>query len=191
MKYHSQIYDDFFDYPLRVKRACDQVPMMDYPASDGVTYPGIIELPERVKNEVHNKLTFLFGHKFSPQLTFGRYSLNEMQPPNWAHSDGNMAQYLALVYLSDTRGDKSQISGTYFLTHEMGFEMHPRTNREKDVLLHDSNNRAVWQKTYYCPSKFNRLFVLSADYIHAAGQSYGTDQLSGRFVISCFFNLEG
>jgi hypothetical protein len=57
--------------------------------------------------------------------------------------------------------------------------------------LRDSNERAAWTETFYCPSKYNRLFILSADYVHAAGRSYGKSQEDSRFVISVFFNLKG
>lgn len=185
MKPHSLIFDDFFKNPEEVRKLCDQMPTMDYKASDDVTYPGIIELPKKVRAEVEDNFKQVYGKMFNPQLMFGRYSMTHMDPPNWAHSDGNMAQMLGLIYLSKDDGKH----GTYMLKHISGFEHHPRTEKQKEFLLRDSNERAAWTETYYCPSRYNRLFILSADYIHAAGKSYGEMQNDSRLVISVFFNV--
>ena len=184
------IVDDFFSQPMRIKRACDKIPLMDFPASDGVTYPGIISLPEHVRSEIDFNFKKLFGEAYKPRTVFGRYSFQETKQPHWAHSDGNMAQMLGLIYLSDANDEYSHVSGTLMLCHSSGFSKHPRTESEKQLLLRDSLEKIEWFETYYCPSKFNRLFVMSADFIHAAGKSYGSTQEDGRFVISVFFDLE-
>lgn len=186
MIFHSSVFDGFFTYPKDVRNDCDRIPMTDHKASDGVTYPGIIQLPDYVTELVHLKIRDLYKSA-KPRLTFGRYSLDYMTPPNWAHSDGNMAQMLALIYLSDSELD----SGTFIVKHkEHNFFRHPRTEIQKRILLADSNDQDKWQEVHYCRSEFNRLFVLSADLIHAAGPGFGSTQAEGRFVISCFFDLE-
>lgn len=189
MKQHSMIFDDFFDNPNKAKSLCDEMPLMDYPASDGVVYPGIIMLPPPVEKEVKEKFKSIFGVLFKPQLIFGRYSLNTMNPPNWAHSDRNMASHLGLIYLSGSPVGNEH--GTYMLRHtDTGMETHPQSSKDMTILLEDSNDKELWEQTYYCPAKFNRLFILNADYIHAAGKSFGSEQATGRLVISVFFNLE-
>lgn len=190
MKPHSLIFDDFFKDPNEAKRLCSDMPIMDYPASDGVVYPGIIDLPKKVRKEIDENFKTIYGPMYDPQLVFGRYSMEDMDPPNWAHSDGNMAQFLGLIYLFGAPlGNKY---GTYMLRHIVkGFELHPRDEEQKQLLLSQSNEREAWEETFYCPAKFNRLFILSADYIHAAGKSFGLDQLGSRLVISVFFNLKG
>jgi len=169
---------------------CSERPLMNYPASDTVIYPGIIHLPEIVIQEIDSQFKKIYGDLYDPQMVFGRYSLTNMQPPNWAHSDGNMAQMLGLIYLFDAPVGNE--FGTHLLRHiRTGAENHPRSADEMQTLLKDSNDRDKWESTFYCPAKFNRLLILNSDYIHAAGKIFGDQKQTGRLVISVFFNLKG
>lgn len=190
MKLQSLVFDDFFSNPNEAKRLCGEMPLMDFPANDGVVYPGIIELPKAVRAEVDKNFESIYGKAYDPQVVFGRYSMETMSPPNWAHSDGNMAQMLGLIYLFGSPLGNEH--GTYLLRHiRTGFELHPRNDEQKQILLSESNEREAWEPTFHCPAKFNRLFILSADYIHAAGKSFGNRVSTSRLVISVFFNLKG
>lgn len=162
--------------------------MVDYEASDKVTYPGIVHIPKNFQEEIILKFKIIYGEAFKPLMVFGRYSLSSMSPPHWAHSDRNMCQYVGLIYLSRPMPDNS---GTYLVRHRFfNFEKHPRTEGEKEILLRESNDKGQWDRVFYCKPVFNRLFVVNADYLHAAGESFGTSQMDGRFVVSVFFNLE-
>jgi len=59
-----------------------------------------------------------------------------------------------------------------------------------DTLLRDGNDKRKWDITYTCPSRYNRLFILNARYIHAAACKYGTDRMNSRLVMSVFFDLD-
>lgn len=189
MKLYSLIIDNFFTNPEQLRKQCDELPMTDHLASDGVVYPGIVEFTEDIKFEIENTFREIYDDKFDPQLTFGRYSIDGMKQPHWAHSDGNMAEFLGIIYLFKVPLTNSH--GTYILKHiEEEFELHPRTEHQKHLLLSQTNDRDKWEKTYYCPAKYNRLFILNSDYIHAPGDKFGSDRVNGRFIISTFFNLK-
>lgn len=157
-------------------------------ASDNVTYPGIVELPDSIKDDLIDKFEDLYGDSFHPRLMFARHSYEKMSPPHWAHSDLNMAKYVGLIYLSPT---DYPWDGTYCLRHKKtGLEVHPRNQKEIDIVIGDSNNKDLWDTIYTCPSRFNRLFVLNARYIHAAAYRYGDSRENSRLVLSVFFDLK-
>lgn len=186
MKNHSMIFDDFFENPEEVKRMIDAAPMKDIKFGlDGVTYPNITELPHPVFMNARDNLEQIFG-PITPKVWFARYSFENSKPPHWAHSDREISQYLALVYLSEGPPP----SGTFALRHQaLGFETHPTKEDERKALIEDSNNLEAWDFTFECPAKFNRLLILNNDFIHAAGNPYGTTKEDGRLVISLFFDI--
>ena len=55
MKFHSQVFDNFFDDPDAIRKTLENEPMNDEMASDGVSYPGIVRLPEIIANEIRKK----------------------------------------------------------------------------------------------------------------------------------------
>lgn len=179
------IFDDFFADPVRVREIIHAAEMKDIEYSDGVTYPNITLLPEEVEKETIQNLESVFG-PITPVISFARYSFAGGKPPHWAHSDREIAEFLALIYLSHDGGH----FGTSVLNHkEFTIDQHPDNDFGKKVLLEDANRKEAWKIVYTCPSKFNRLFVLNADLIHAAMGEYGKDKDDGRLVISVFFNL--
>lgn len=181
------IFDDFFSDPRRAKALINRQEMKSIKYMDGVTYPNIAILPDSVADEVKSNLTKVFGPGFTEVLSFARYSFHETKPPHWAHSDFNIAQFLALIYLNE--GDEK--AGTACLRHkEFKFESHPETEFQKQILLHHANAKDEWEVVFECPAKFNRLFVLNASLVHAAMGQYGETKNDGRLVISVFFNLK-
>lgn len=190
MTNHSMIVDDFFKDPRKVRSTLDQIEMKDYQFDmDGVTYPNIIRLPKAIENEIHENLISLFGPSFREVLSFGRYSFETTKPPHWAHSDRNIAQFLALIYL--TPGLEAEQFGTATLTHvKTGLSKHPANEKERKILLSEANDFDAWDINHRCSAIFNRCFILNADLIHAALGEYGKDQTDGRLVISIFFDME-
>ena len=47
---HSMIIEDFFNDADSVRKMIITEPMIDHKAEDGVTYPGIVDLPQIIKN---------------------------------------------------------------------------------------------------------------------------------------------
>lgn len=188
MKNHSMIFDDFFKEPKRARALINQMEMRDEKYKDGVTYPNISRLPESVLDEIYTNMQFIVGPAFTPVLSFARYSFKGGNPPHWAHSDRNIAQFLGLIYLNEDA--EAQRLGTCTLRHkELGFESHPDGEFERDILIGHANKRDMWEVTFECPAKFNRCLILNADLIHAAMGEHGSTKADGRLVVSCFFNL--
>lgn len=186
MKTHSIIVDDFFDEPLRARALINAQEMKDVQYKDGVTYPNIALLPDSVAEEIQTKLRQIVGPGFQEVISFARYSFHDSNPPHWAHSDGNIAEYLALIYMN---GDNER-AGTACLRHvELGMEEHPETEFQKNILLAHANKREEWEVVFECPARWNRLFILNARLIHAAMGQFGESKLDGRLVVSVFFNL--
>ncbi len=189
MKTHSMVFDDFFDDPRRAKALIDMQEMKDELYADGVTYPNIIRLPESIQDEISQKMQFIVGPAFREVLSFGRYSFENTEPPHWAHSDHNIAGYLGLIYLSHPPSTDRGV-GTYLLRHKaFEFETHPAHEFYKEILLGGANHKDEWEITFECPGRYNRIFLLNSEFIHAAGDAYGTDKDDGRLVLSVFFNL--
>lgn len=171
--------------PEKVRKVIHGYDMEDVEAEDGVTYPGIVDLEGSVvADAVHRRLGELWPN-FKPTKTFARYSMEQMKPPNWAHSDKDMTQMVALIYLSG----KDKNSKTYLLEHESGYHLTPSTMVGKTEMMEDSNNTFKWRPWQTLEGKNNSCWVLNADFIHAAGVSYGRHKNSARLVITCFFDI--
>lgn len=189
MKQHSMIIDDFLDKPQNTRDLLLEQPMVDYLAEDGVTYPGIIKLPGSVEDEIYFKLNYLFQKRVDRKCTmFARFSFNQMNPPHWAHSDFNMTQFVGLLYLSPADYPND---GTHLVRHkETGMETHPEDDEQKNILLSQTNDRDKWDIVFTCPSRFNRMFILNAHYLHAAATKFGDSKSNSRLVCTTFFNLD-
>lgn len=182
------IFDDFFEDPIKVKALMNTQDMFDAKYTDGVVYPNIVKIPGSVFKEIESNMKQIVGPAFDPVLTFGRYSFKDTKPPHWAHSDFNIAKFLALIYLNDD--DQAHFNGTVLLKHrEFKFESHPESDFHKQILLHHANSKEEWEITFECPGKYNRCLILNAALVHAAMGAYGSDRNDGRLVISVFFNL--
>ena len=181
------IIEDFFEHPTAVREVLLAQEMMDYKASDDVVYPGIVALPRSLEEEVENNLNFLFQGRLEKAQSFARFSLQDMKPPHWAHSDFNMCDFVCLVYLSPV-DEKSD--GTHLVKHRAtGMEVHPQNDSEMDILLSQANQKINWEITFTCPSRFNRAFIINSHYLHAAATRFGKTKLDSRLVLTCFFNL--
>lgn len=186
---HSMVVENFFNDPDFVRDCLIKEPMVDHLASDGVIYPGIVELPSFLEKDLHLKFSVLFGNRFKKKLMFARHSYADMSPPHWAHSDLNMAQYVGIIYMNPI--DYTFLDGTHCLRHRKSkLEIHPRNQDEIDLVMGDSNDKSKWEITYTCPAKYNRLFILNARFIHAAAYKYGTNRINSRLVLSVFFDLD-
>ena len=184
---HSMVFENFFEDPIKTKELIDAEPMGNVKYEhDGVVYPNIALLPERVWQETLTNLQKIFG-PIMVKTFFARYSFENVKPPHWAHSDREISEYLAIIYLSDS----VEYSGTVTLKHKaLGFETHPSNIEERKALIADANNLDAWDFVFEFPAKINRLLILNTNLIHAAGRSYGTTKEDGRLVISVFFDVD-
>lgn len=187
MEDHSRIVNNFFGEPDAIRKLIMECPMKDHTGSDQVTYPGIVQLPTELHDHIAKRLDAIFKMDTKIKLCFARHSFETMKPPNWAHSDYNMTEYVCLIYLSphDYPWD-----GTHFVRHKKTkLEIHPKNQDELDLLLADSNNKQQWDVVYTCPSLYNRAFIFNAKYIHAAAYQWGTSRVNSRLVLTAFFEL--
>ncbi len=183
------VYDNFFADPKKVRELIIKEEMKDVVASDGVTYPGIVILPDEVKLEIKRRLIDIFGPDFQEQLMFARFSFADMSPPHWAHCDKEMADYVGLIYMNEGEGEMG--FGTSMLQHHStGMELYPQTDIGKKILIDEANYRHRWDETFNFPSRFNRIAILNSDYIHAANGKYGDSKENARLVITVFFKLK-
>lgn len=179
-------FENIFKDPDSVRKQIHKMDMVDYMAEDGVVYPGIVDLTDtEIARVVYSRFLEIWP-KFSPTKIFARYSFEQMKPPNWAHSDRDMTQMVALIYLPDKR----KPGKTYLLEHETGMREHPKTLMGKKMLLDDSNDTFKWEVTQTLEGRQNSCWIMNADYIHAAGVSYGREKQSARLVITCFFDID-
>lgn len=184
---HSTVFEDFLIDPQAYRDSITTSKMGEHMGSDGVMYPGIVELSEDMQYDLGLHFKRIYGLRFKKKLMFARHSYEKMHPPHWAHSDLNMAQYVALIYLSPV---DYPWDGTYCVKHKAtGMETHPENQEQIDILMKDSNEKLKWDVTYTCPSKFNRCFVLDARYIHAAAYKFGDERDNSRLVLSVFYDL--
>lgn len=189
MRYHSQVLDNFFKDPHRVRELIKNAEMKNELGPDGVTYPGIVKLPEEVVLELKSNLLMYFGDNIEFHMAFARYSFQLMDPPHWAHSDQDLADFVGLIYLNPT-DTAEESGGTYLLKHKkFGFEI-AQTVEQKKILLQEANDRHNWNETFYMPARFNRISILNSQYIHAAANKYGDDKDNARLVVSVFFSLK-
>lgn len=186
---HSAIIDDFLDHPDSFRKAIIELPMKDHlNDADGVIYPGIVEIPQDMQDHLNFLYEDMFQSKFIPKLHFARHSYESMSPPNWAHSDFNMCQWIGLLYLSPV---DYPWDGTKLLRHKITrLETHPQNDDEMEVLKRDSNYKPGWDEVMHFPSRYNRLLILNARYIHAAAYKFGTNRINSRLVLTTFFDLD-
>lgn len=185
---HSMILDDFFNAPDAVREVLIAQEMVDYSASDGVIYPGIVDTKMLLEEDIFKKLNQIYDDRVSNLTTFARFSFDHMKPPHWAHSDLNMTQYVGLIYLNP---NPPAADGTHCVQHlETGLETHPETEEQMEILLKEGNEKDKWVKTYTCSAKYNRMFILNARYLHAAATKYGKTKEDARLVLTAFFNLD-
>lgn len=177
---HSLIYDDFLEDFDRWRTWFDQAPYEDVVSDvDNVTYPGICkDIPAELREEVRYKLQALTGMSRMNWL-FARLSTEGMDPPHWAHHDGNMGAWSMMLYLN--RREHCQ-GGTALLSHVYG-EPTP------EVWARDTNTPGMWCQTLRCQMVPNRAFVFRAEQWHAAlpKGGFGHSPIDGRLVLTCFF----
>jgi len=184
----NMVIDNFFNTPFQVRGEILQEPMNNEVASDGVTYPGIVKIPEHIQKDIVLKIEAVLDSKVKDVLIFARHSLSDMEPPHWAHSDKEMCDYVGLIYMNEAPNHIDDC--TFLVEHKKtGMFMHPEDQRNKDLLMTDSNKKNKWIITDRLMAKFNRMNLISADYLHAASSPYGRHRGDSRLVLSVFFRV--
>jgi len=160
---------------------CDRVAPFD-----GVTYPNLgVPVPAVAEELIGVQLTWLLGHKVVPRHMAFRLSLRGSNPPQWAHSDAEVAAYGMFVFINPGP------FATVLLEHrKTGMRTHPQNEDELQAWKEDHNNEDAWREIARFDAAPNRAFVLRSELMHAAlpRKGYGEDVRDGRLILLCFFD---
>ena len=152
---------------------------------DGVTYHNVAPAPPFVVEHLTHVLTLLMGYRVVPLHTCFRLSVEGSEPPQWAHSDAEVAKFGFFMFINPGRG------GTALLEHkESGMRTHPQSQYELDLWNRDHNDESAWNVVSLIDSQVNRGILLRSDLIHAAlpRRGYGESAVDGRLILLCFFD---
>jgi len=153
---------------------------------DGQTYPNIgLPVPEAVEQKVAVQLSWIMGHKVVPKYMAFRLSTEDSDPPQWAHSDLEVAQYNFVLSLNDGPGS------TLLLTHhESEMWEHPRNQYELEMWQRDFNDAKKWHIRGEVDFAPNRAIIMRSGLIHAADprRGYGETAMDGRLILLSFFD---
>lgn len=153
---------------------------------DGVVYPEVCgEIPDKVKEEVLDKLKQALGRDALGTTMFLRRSPKGVHCPHQVHSDISMGDYSLMLYL--TEGEGVGTSLVYHVDSGMGYA--PDMEVFTDLLIEDQNEPYAWKTDELVEAKENRAFIFKANRLHRAepvgGLGEGTE---ARTVFTCFFS---
>lgn len=127
---------------------------------------------------------------FTPRLTFFRKSPLGQPEPNFIHTDRDMGDVTAILYLNPdhTAGD-----GTTFWRHRQSGAI--LSDAEGDVLLSEWlawRDRDQWEPWQRVEAKFNRMVVFDAPLFHSRSidGNYGTTDTDARLIQVLFGTKE-
>lgn len=181
--------DDFFpEYEFKLLREYAlTLEYKDHVAPfDGVTYKNIgLPVPEVAQERLSMNLTWIFGQRVTPKHMAFRLSPEGSDPPQWAHSDAEVARFGMFVFMNDGPG------GTLLLEHlTTGMRTHPKDDIELRAWQEDHNKMNAWTVKGAIDCRANRAVILRADLMHAAmpRHGFGTTPADGRLILLCFFD---
>lgn len=143
------------------------------------TFHGIAECDDAA-------LPFLLSIRFpdaQPGLTFFRQSPAGQVEPNFIHTDRDMGDWTAILYLSDTppEGDgttfwESRATGARASTAQTDEDFRSEWTRWREP--------ALWRPWHTVAARFNRLIVFPAPLFHsrAIAENYGTAGHDARLI---------
>jgi hypothetical protein len=153
---------------------------------DGVTYPNIgLPVPPIAEERLAQALSWLMGYKVVPKFVAFRLSLEGSKPPQWAHSDAQVARFSMFLYMNDGPG------GTVLLEHvDTGMRVHPRNEEELSTWKRDYEDESKWRVRAAVDCAANRAVVMRSELLHAAlpRGGFGTTVENGRLILICFFD---
>jgi hypothetical protein len=153
---------------------------------DGVTYRNIgLPVPASAEQQMAQTLSWLMGYKVVPKYCAFRLSVEGSEPPQWVHSDHEVARYGMFVYINEGPG------GTVLLEHvENGMRTHPRDEGELELWQRDYENEMKWKIRAAIDCAANRAVVLRSELLHAAipRGGFGATAKDGRLILLCFFD---
>lgn len=148
-----QVHDDVLPDP-RTYRAAVLRQHFDSVTVGPVTFHGIAPVPD-------DRFVRWFAQTFpqyEPTLTFARKSPAGQAEPNFIHTDDDMGDVTALLYLNP---DPPADDGTTFWRHSASGAL------DGAAWLADGQDLAAWEPTQHVPARFNRCVVFAAPLFHS------------------------
>jgi len=169
-----------------LREYCQLLKYHDRVGPDGATYQGISdEVPETIVEQMTCLLSWLVGYRAVIKICAFRLSVLGTVPPQWAHSDMEVARYASFLYINPGMG------GTALLKHkETGLFTHPKDEYELTILHRDQNDMEKWAVTSKVDCAPNRALVIRSGLIHAAlpFHGFGSGPADGRLILWTFFD---
>ena len=153
---------------------------------DGVTYRNIgLPVPAVACDLMAVQLTWLLGYKVIPKYAAFRWSPRGSIPPQWAHSDLEVATYGMFVFINPGP------FATVLLEHRAsGMRIHPSSLDELEIWKRDHNSVDAWREVARFEAAPNRAIILRSELMHAAlpREGYGETIEDGRLILLSFFD---
>jgi len=153
---------------------------------DGVTYKNIgLPVPVVAQQIIASQLSWLMGYRVDPKYLAFRCSLRGSTPPQWAHSDLEVARYGMFVFINEGP------FATVLLEHRAsGMRVHPCSEEELATWKRDYDNVDAWREVARVDAAPNRAVILRSELMHGAlpREGYGETVEDGRLILLCFFD---
>lgn len=153
-----QILDDFLHAPVAYRACALRREFKSYDFGHctfhGIAVAGDTELPRRI-HELFPQL--------APSLSFFRKSPLGQVEPHFIHSDVDMGDWSAILYLNP---DPPPGDGTSFWTHRATSAIESGVPHERSI---EGRERANWVLREHVDARFNRLVMFPSSYFHSRG----------------------
>jgi GNAT superfamily N-acetyltransferase len=182
------ILDEFLTDPDAASKDASDSGFRDYEYEDGVVYPDIAPgVDTQLRKEVIAKIQDICDFEIDIKEYFYRRSKKDVESPHWAHTDADVSEYVAIIYLTDPPPGVN--AGTAILQHKSGWSGQPETPEQFRDWQRDTKNPDQWNIVEFAGMVKNRIVIHSAADLHAAmpieGFGEGGD---ARLVLVVFFN---
>jgi len=174
-------YDHAFVDPDAIRAAILTEPMQSVPAGDQV-FHGIRMLPADVLLALRAALAVV-APTATIRLPFARSSPAGQIEPNDVHSDHEMGDLTAIVYLNP---DPAPGDGTVFWRRKATGQARGVWDADCQI---DSHDRDAWDRWRMVDAKYNRLLLFRSDYYHSRSLvlNYGQGD-DARLIVVAFLS---
>lgn len=174
-----QVFDDVLPDPLEYRARALTLPFNSVPIAEGVVFHGIAPCADPT---LPDALRRLFPG-VDTGLTFFRQSPAGQPEPNYIHTDRDMGDWTAILYLNPepAEGDGT----TFWESRETGVRAsQAKTEADFRAEWPTWRDLSAWRRWRTVDAKFNRLLVFSAPMFHsrAIHENYGTAGVDARLI---------
>ncbi len=133
-----------------------------------------------IVNEL-TKCLYEFKPQLAPTLSFFRKSPLGQVEPHFIHSDVDMGDWTAILYLNPLPPDED---GTDFWTHRESGAIESAIAHERSA---EGRDRTKWELREHVSGRFNRLLLFPSPYFHSRAifENWGSES-AGRLIQEVF-----